>query len=110
MTKPTICALLTTKEEDVILDCFSGTGVVGEFARKNYRYYIGYEFKPEFALVSEVRLVKIPPPGMGMDDFALRAREEYLDEHVYPKWEEEKKANKIKNDPPKEVFTPEQKA
>ena len=59
---PTICALLTTKKEDTILDCFSGTSVVGEFARKNDRYFIGYEFKSEFSLASEVRLIKIPPP------------------------------------------------
>jgi DNA modification methylase len=59
---PTICALLTTRQEDIILDCFSGTSVVGEFARRNNRYFIGYEFKSEFALASEVRLIKIPPP------------------------------------------------
>ena len=108
LTVPTICALLTTKEEDTILDCFSGTAVVGEFARKNYRYFIGYEFKPEFVLASEVRLVKIPPPGAEI--FGQTARQEFLEENVYPKWEEEKKTNKIKYEPPKEVFTPKQKA
>lgn len=30
---PTICALLTTEVNDTILDCFSGTSTVGEFAR-----------------------------------------------------------------------------
>jgi len=59
---PTICALLTTRQEDKILDCFSGTSVVGEFCRRNNRYFIGFEFKSEFVLASEVRLVKIPPP------------------------------------------------
>ena len=29
---------------------------------------------------------------------------------MYPQWEEEKNAKKIKHEPPKEVFTPEQKA
>lgn len=62
---PTICALLTTELDDTILDPFSGTSVVGEFARKNHRYFIGYEFKSEFVLASEVRMVKIPPPWGG---------------------------------------------
>lgn len=62
---PTICALSTTELDDTILDPFSGTSVVGEFARKNNRYFIGYEFKSEFVLASEVRMVKIPPPWGG---------------------------------------------
>ncbi len=62
---PAICALLTTEIDDIILDCFAGTSVVGEFARKNHRYFIGYEFKSEFVLASEVRMVKIPPPWGG---------------------------------------------
>jgi DNA modification methylase len=105
---PTICAMLTTKEDDIILDCFSGTAVVGDFARENSRYFIGYEFNPEFILASEVRLIKIPPPGA--ITFGPTDRQESLEENVYPKWEEEKKANKIEYNPPKEVFTPKQKA
>jgi len=69
---PTICALLTTKQEDTILDCFSGTSVVGEFARKNDRYFIGYEFKAEFSLASEVRLIKIPPPWSAEAYWAMK--------------------------------------
>jgi site-specific DNA-methyltransferase (adenine-specific) len=105
---PTICALLTTKEEDKILDCFSGTAVVGDFARKNCRYFIGYEFNPEFVLASEVRLIKIPPPGSA--EYGPEERQKFLEKNVYPNWEEEKKTGGIKYDPPKEVFTPEQKA
>jgi len=104
---PSICALLTTKEEDTILDPFSGTAVVGEFARKLARYYIGYELNPEFALASEVRLIKIPPPG-GM--FGQEERDKFLEDNVYPEWEEEKKKGRIEYNPPKEIFTPEQKA
>jgi hypothetical protein len=37
-------------------------------------------------------------------------RQKYLEEHVYPKWDEEKEANKIKYESFKEMFTPEQKA
>lgn len=104
---PSICALLTTKEEDTILDPFSGTAVVGEFARKLARYYIGYELNPEFALASEVRLIKIPPPG-GM--FGQEERDKFLEDNVYPEWEEEKKKGRIEYNPPKEMFTPKQKA
>jgi len=106
---PSICALLTTKEEDTILDPFSGTAVVGEFARKNARYYIGYELNPEFALASEVRLIKIPPGG-GQDEWDIKARQQMLEESVYPQWEAEKENGKIEYHPPKEMFTPEQKA
>ncbi len=53
---PTLCGLLTTKKGDTILDCFAGTSVTGEFARKNDRKYIGYELNPQFIMASEVRL------------------------------------------------------
>jgi len=104
---PTICALLTTKEEDRILDCFSGTSVSGDFARANSRYFIGYELNPEFVLASEVRLIKLPPPE---SVFGEAERQKYLEEYVYPKWEEEMKKGKIEYNPPKEMFTPKQKA
>lgn len=104
---PTICALLTTKEEDKILDCFSGTSVSGDFARANSRYFIGYELNPEFVLASEVRLIKLPPPWSVFGD---TDRQKFLEKYVYPAWEKEKKKGKIKYSPPKEMFTPEQKA
>lgn len=104
---PTICALLTTKEEDRILDCFSGTSVSGDFARANSRYFIGYELNPEFVLASEVRLIKLPPPW---SVFGESERQKYLEENVYPEWEEEKEKGKIEYNPPKEMFTPKQKA
>lgn len=104
---PTICALLTTKEEDRILDCFSGTSVSGDFARANSRYFIGYELNPEFVLASEVRLIKLPPPW---SVFGESERQKYLEENVYPEWEEEKEKGKIEYNPPKEMFTPRQKA
>jgi len=62
---------------------------------------------PEFALASEVRLIKIPPPG-GM--FGQEERDKFLEDNVYPEWEEEKKKGRIEYNPPKEIFTPEQKA
>jgi ParB/RepB/Spo0J family partition protein len=104
---PTICALLTTKEEDKILDCFSGTSVSGEFARANSRYYIGYELNPEFVLAAEVKLINLPPPWA---IFGETDRQKFLEENVYPKWDKEKKENQIKYEAVKEMFTPEQKA
>ena len=104
---PTLCALLTTREEDTILDPFSGTAVSGEYARQNARYYIGYEVKPEFLLASEMRLVKIAPPWAA---FGQRQRDIFLEENVYPEWKKEKENGQIEYHPPKELFTPEQKA
>jgi len=106
---PSLCALLTTKEEHTILDPFSGTAVVGDFARKNSRYFIGYELKPEFVLASEVKLIKIPPPGIG-DGLGTETHQQILEESVYQKWEAEKEKGKIEYVPPKEIFTPAQKA
>ncbi len=59
---PLICGLLSTKEHDLIVDCFAGTSTTGEFAQKFNRQFRGYEIKPEFVLASAVRLgIKIPP-------------------------------------------------
>jgi len=60
---PTVCGLLTTEPGDTILDCFSGTSSVGEFAILTNRNFIGYEVKPEFVMASEVQIGKHPYPG-----------------------------------------------
>ena len=59
---PTVCGLLTTEPGDTILDCFSGTSSVGEFAILTNRNFIGYEVKPEFVMASEVQIMKHPYP------------------------------------------------
>ena len=53
---PSICGFTTTREGDTILDCFAGTSVTGEFARRNNRKFIGYELNPQYIVASEVRL------------------------------------------------------
>jgi len=53
---PAICGLLTTREGDTILDCFTGTSTVGLFARSNNRKFVGYDMNPEFIKASEVRI------------------------------------------------------
>ncbi|MEN8250920.1 MAG: DNA methyltransferase [Bacteroidota bacterium] len=55
---PAICGLLSTKEGDTILDCFTGTSTVGEFSLSFNRRFIGYDMNPEFIKASEVRLHK----------------------------------------------------
>lgn len=66
---PAICALLTTEVDDILMDCFSGTSTVGEFARMNQRRFIGYECKAEYVLASEVKLIKYPSPwGASFED------------------------------------------
>lgn len=57
---PAVCALLTTREGDTILDCFAGTSTVGRFARLNNRKFVGYELNPQFVMASEVNLMDIP--------------------------------------------------
>lgn len=50
------CILAGSKEGDIILDPFSGSGTTGEVALKHGRNYIGLELNPEYAKLSEKRL------------------------------------------------------
>jgi len=45
-----------SNEEDLILDCFAGTGVVGEVALKLNRNFIGFEISEEYCKIAELRL------------------------------------------------------
>ena len=56
------CILAGSREGDLVLDPFSGSGTTGEVAIKNNRNYIGLELNPEYAAISERRLEK----AMGM--------------------------------------------
>ena len=55
---PTICLLLTSKPNDVILDNFSGTSTTGQCVMElgEGRSYIGYEPSPEYIVASKIRL------------------------------------------------------
>ena len=53
---PAIYILMTSKEGDTVLDCFSGTATTGEAALMLGRKYIGYDNNPEYVKASEVRL------------------------------------------------------
>lgn len=50
------CILAGSKEGDIVLDPFSGSGTTGEVALQNGRHYIGLELNPEYAKLSEKRL------------------------------------------------------
>ena len=48
-----------TKENEIILDPFSGTGTTGYCALKNKRHYIGIELVKEYFEISKIRLKKL---------------------------------------------------
>lgn len=50
------CVLGGSKEGDLILDPFNGSGTTGEVALQNNRNYIGLELNPEYAQIAERRL------------------------------------------------------
>lgn len=50
------CILAGTKEGDIVLDPFSGSGTTGEVALQNGRHYIGLELSADYAKLSEKRL------------------------------------------------------
>ena len=56
---PNICHLpikSSTKENDLVLDCFSGSGTTGEVSLELGRRYVGYEINSKFVQLSELRL------------------------------------------------------
>lgn len=51
------CILAGSKPDDLVLDPFSGSGTTGEVAMQNNRNYLGLELNPEYASMSEKRLL-----------------------------------------------------
>ena len=56
LSVPLIAILTTSKENDTILDIYSGTGTSSEAAILANRKAVGYEIKPEYIMGSKVRL------------------------------------------------------
>jgi DNA modification methylase len=52
------CIMAGSREDDIVLDPFSGSGTTGEVALQNNRNYIGLELNPEYAKLSEKRLIE----------------------------------------------------
>ena len=50
------CILAGSKENDTVLDPFSGSGTTGEVALKHGRNYIGLELNADYAAISEKRI------------------------------------------------------
>lgn len=50
------CVLAGSREGDLVLDPFSGSGTTGEVALQQGRNYIGFELNPDYAKLSEKRL------------------------------------------------------
>jgi site-specific DNA-methyltransferase (adenine-specific) len=53
---PGLLVLLTSKEGDLVVDPFNGTGVTGEVCKVLGRSYVGYDLNPEFIMATEVRM------------------------------------------------------
>lgn len=53
---PKACILLTTKEDDLILDLFMGSGTTGVACIETNRNFIGFEINQEYFEVAEKRL------------------------------------------------------
>lgn len=51
------CVLAASQSDDLILDPFSGSGTTGEVAMSQGRNYLGLELNPDYALMSEKRLI-----------------------------------------------------
>ena len=49
----------TSREDDLVLDPFMGSGTVGEVSLRLKRKFCGYELNPQFCKLSELRLSKI---------------------------------------------------
>jgi DNA modification methylase len=52
----TPCILAGSREGDLVLDPFSGSGTTGEVALTHNRNYVGIELNPEYATLSENRI------------------------------------------------------
>lgn len=55
------CILAGSREGDVVLDPFNGSGTSGEVSIKNNRHYIGCELNPKYIKLTHRRLSKVQP-------------------------------------------------
>jgi len=49
----------TSRERDLVLDPFMGSGTTGEVSLRLKRKFVGYELNPQFCKLSELRLSEI---------------------------------------------------
>lgn len=53
---PLSCIILTTKENDVVLDCFMGSGTTGVACKKLNRRFIGIDIMEEYVEIAKQRI------------------------------------------------------
>lgn len=53
---PETCILLSTNEQDIVLDMFMGSGTTGIASKKNNRNYIGFELSKEYCDIANQRI------------------------------------------------------
>lgn len=53
---PSSCIILTTKENDVVLDCFMGSGTTGIACKKLNRRFIGIDIMEEYVEIAKQRI------------------------------------------------------
>jgi site-specific DNA-methyltransferase (adenine-specific) len=53
---PETCILLSTNEQDIVLDMFMGSGTTGEAAKNNNRNFIGFELSKEYCDIANQRI------------------------------------------------------
>ena len=56
---PALCLDHFTQENDIVLDCFMGSGTTAEACVKNNRKFIGFEINQDYIEVSKNRIKKI---------------------------------------------------
>lgn len=57
---PELCLKHFSKEGDIVLDCFMGSGTTAIAAIKAKRKFIGFEISPEYCKIAEERLKAVP--------------------------------------------------
>ena len=55
--------LHTTQENDIVLDCFMGSGTTAVACQETNRQYIGFEIEPKWVKVANDRLNKVDANG-----------------------------------------------
>ena len=56
---PETCILLSTKENDIVLDCFMGSGTTGVACKKHNRQYIGIELNQDYCNMAMDRIEEL---------------------------------------------------
>jgi site-specific DNA-methyltransferase (adenine-specific) len=53
------CLLATTDKNDIVLDCYMGSGTTGKVAKELKRNYIGIELNPDYIKIAKARIENV---------------------------------------------------